>query len=114
MADEGQTRESDKAGFIRIESVTKKFGDFIAVNDVSLQISKGELFALLGGSGCGKTTLLRMLAGFEAPTSGRIFLDGQDMAGVAPYDRPVNTGVPVLRPVSAHDGCAERGVWAQV
>ncbi|MBG1230773.1 ABC transporter ATP-binding protein [Aestuariivirga litoralis] len=76
--------------FISIRSVTKKFADFAAVNDVSLDIGKGELFALLGGSGCGKTTLLRMLAGFEAPTAGQIFIDGQDMAGVPPYERPVN------------------------
>ena len=76
--------------FIRIENVTKKFGSFTAVDNVSLNIRQGELFALLGGSGCGKTTLLRMLAGFEAPTSGRIFIDGQDMSAVAPYDRPVN------------------------
>jgi putrescine transport system ATP-binding protein len=78
------------APFIRIEQVTKKFGDFVAVDSVSIDIVKGELFALLGGSGCGKTTLLRMLAGFETPTSGKIFIDGQDMANVAPYDRPVN------------------------
>lgn len=90
METEEQNTESSKAGFIRIESVTKKFSDFVAVDNVSLDINKGELFALLGGSGCGKTTLLRMLAGFESPTSGRIFIDGQDMAGVAPYDRPVN------------------------
>jgi len=76
--------------FIRIEGVTKAFGTFKAVDNVSLSISKGELFALLGGSGCGKTTLLRMLAGFEMPTEGRIFIDGQDMAGVPAYDRPVN------------------------
>jgi putrescine transport system ATP-binding protein len=76
--------------FIRIENVTKKFGTFTAVDDVSLNIHQAELFALLGGSGCGKTTLLRMLAGFEAPTSGRIIIDGQDMTGVAPYDRPIN------------------------
>ncbi len=76
--------------FIRIENVTKKFGSFTAVDNVSLDIGRGELFALLGGSGCGKTTLLRMLAGFEAPTSGRIMIDGQDMTGVAPFDRPVN------------------------
>ena len=76
--------------YIRIESVTKKFGEFVAVNDVSLSIYQREIFCLLGGSGCGKTTLLRMLAGFESPTSGRIFIDGQDMAGVPPYKRPVN------------------------
>ena len=76
--------------YIRIEKVTKKFGDFVAVSDVSLSIYRGEIFCLLGGSGCGKTTLLRMLAGFEQPTAGRIFIDGQDMAGVPPYKRPVN------------------------
>ncbi len=76
--------------YIRIERVTKKFGDFVAVNDVSLKIYKKELFCLLGGSGCGKTTLLRMLAGFEEPTTGRIFIDGVDMSGIPPYERPVN------------------------
>jgi putrescine transport system ATP-binding protein len=76
--------------YICIERVTKKFGDFVAVNDVSLKIYKQELFCLLGGSGCGKTTLLRMLAGFEQPTSGRILIDGADMAGIPPYERPVN------------------------
>ena len=76
--------------FIRIEGVSKTFGPFVAVKDVSIDIMKGELFALLGGSGCGKTTLLRMLAGFTAPTSGKIFIDGQDMTNVQPYDRPVN------------------------
>jgi putrescine transport system ATP-binding protein len=76
--------------YIRIDDVSKKFGEFVAVNDVSLSIYRGEIFCLLGGSGCGKTTLLRMLAGFETPTEGRIFIDGQDMAGVPPYKRPVN------------------------
>ena len=76
--------------YIRIENVTKKFGDFVAVNDVSLNIYRGEIFCLLGGSGCGKTTLLRMLAGFEQPTSGRIFIDDAPMDNVPPYDRPVN------------------------
>ncbi len=79
-----------KSDFIRIENVSKKFHTFLAVDNVSLSIAKGELFALLGGSGCGKTTLLRMLAGFETPTAGKIFIDGQDMSGVAPYSRPVN------------------------
>ena len=76
--------------YVSIERVTKKFGDFVAVNDVSLKIYQRELFCLLGGSGCGKTTLLRMLAGFEEPTSGRIFIDGVDMTGIPPYERPVN------------------------
>ena len=76
--------------YLRIEGVSKRFGDFVAVDNVSLSIYKGEIFCLLGGSGCGKTTLLRMLAGFETPTSGRILIDGQDMAGIPPYERPVN------------------------
>ncbi len=76
--------------FVSIRNITKKFGDFIAVNDVSLDIYKGEIFCLLGGSGCGKSTLLRMLAGFEMPSSGVIEIDGRSMAGVQPYDRPTN------------------------
>lgn len=76
--------------FVRIQSITKKFDDFVAVDDVSLDIYKGELFCLLGGSGCGKSTLLRMLAGFETPTEGSIEIDGQDMAGIPAYDRPTN------------------------
>jgi putrescine transport system ATP-binding protein len=78
------------APYIRIDDVSKKFGEFVAVDDVSLNIYKGEIFCLLGGSGCGKTTLLRMLAGFETPTGGRIFIDGADMSGVPPYERPCN------------------------
>lgn len=75
---------------IRIENVSKRFGTFHAVKNVSLTIEKCEIFALLGGSGCGKTTLLRMLAGFEDLTEGRIFIDGQDMRGVPPWERPVH------------------------
>jgi putrescine transport system ATP-binding protein len=76
--------------YITFEKVTKRFGDFTAVDDLTLHIFEREFFALLGGSGCGKTTLLRMLAGFDNPTSGRITLDGQDVVGIAPYKRPVN------------------------
>jgi len=76
--------------FLRIEGVSKSFGTFQAVKDVTLTVGKGEIFSLLGGSGCGKTTLLRMLAGFEEPTAGRIFLDGRDLAGVPPWDRPIH------------------------
>ena len=76
--------------FIRIKNVTRRFGDVIAVDDLSLDIEKSELFCLLGASGCGKTTLLRMLAGFETADSGSIEIDGRDMANVPPSDRPVN------------------------
>ena len=75
---------------VRIEGLTKRFGAVTAVDGVDLEIRRGELFALLGGSGCGKTTLLRMLAGFEVPDGGRIVIDGQDMTGVPPHLRPVN------------------------
>jgi putrescine transport system ATP-binding protein len=73
-----------------VEGVTKRFGGFTAVDNVSLDIARGEFFALLGPSGCGKSTLLRMLAGFETPDEGRLLLDGEDIAGVPPYERPVN------------------------
>src|ERR1700732_1427274 len=76
--------------YVEVERVSKSFGDFTAVKDVSLKVYKGEIFCLLGASGCGKTTLLRMLGGFETPSSGRIFIDGEDMTGVPPYERPVN------------------------
>ena len=76
--------------FIKVQSVSKHFGDFTAVDSVDLDIYKGELFCLLGGSGCGKSTLLRMLAGFETPSSGSIIIDGANMNHVPPYERPVN------------------------
>jgi putrescine transport system ATP-binding protein len=78
------------SAYVRISHVSKKFGDFVAVDDVSLDIRRGEIFCLLGGSGSGKTTLLRMLAGFERPSSGAIYIDGVDMATIPPYERPVN------------------------
>ncbi len=82
--------DPDAEPFIRLQGVTKKFGPFTAVDNVDLQIYKGELFSLLGASGCGKTTLLRMLAGFEMPTSGTLYIDGVDMTEVPAYERPVN------------------------
>jgi putrescine transport system ATP-binding protein len=75
---------------IRIENVSKNFGSFTAVNNVSLDIFEREFFALLGPSGCGKTTLMRMLAGFETPSAGSISIAGQDLAGIPPHKRPVN------------------------
>ncbi|SDU32012.1 ABC transporter ATP-binding protein [Halopseudomonas salegens] len=83
----------EKAGaveFVRIEGVSKQFDDALAVDDVNLSINRGEIFALLGGSGSGKSTLLRMLAGFERPSKGRVFLDGQDITDLPPYQRPIN------------------------
>jgi len=82
--------ENADAAYLRIQNVVKDFSGVKAVNDVSIDIAKGEIFALLGSSGCGKTTLLRMLAGFEVPTSGRIVLNGQDLAALPPYSRPIN------------------------
>ncbi len=76
--------------FLQIKNLVKDFDGHLAVDDVSIDIAKGEVFALLGSSGCGKTTLLRMLAGFETPTSGSITLDGHDLAGLPPYARPLN------------------------
>ena len=76
--------------FLQVREVVKDFGVVRAVDSVSLDIARGEIFGLLGSSGCGKTTLLRMLAGFETPTSGQIILNGQDIVGLAPYERPIN------------------------
>lgn len=82
--------DPDAQPFIKVRGITKKFGEFVAVNAVDLDIYRGELFCLLGGSGCGKSTLLRMLAGFEKPTSGTLFIDGVDMSNVPAYERPTN------------------------
>src|SRR3954451_21943541 len=75
---------------VTFDNVTKRFGDFTAVDGLTLDIFAREFSALLGPSGCGKTTLLRMLAGFEQPDAGRVVLEGEDLAGVPPYRRPVN------------------------
>ena len=83
----GGVNEAD----IKLVDVTKRFGDLVAVDGISLDIDKGEFFSLLGPSGCGKTTTLRMIGGFERPDSGRIELDGADVAGLPPYRRNVNT-----------------------
>ena len=86
------TPDPASKAFVQVRDVVKDFGGggSLAVNHVSVDIVKGEIFALLGSSGCGKTTLLRMLAGFETPTSGSLFLDGQVLAGLPPYLRPIN------------------------
>jgi spermidine/putrescine transport system ATP-binding protein len=76
---------------VRLAGITKRFGDFVAVDDLNLDIYEGEFFSLLGPSGCGKTTTLRMIAGFEEPTQGGISVAGEEVQGVPPYRRPVNT-----------------------
>jgi spermidine/putrescine transport system ATP-binding protein len=76
---------------IRFESVTKRFGSTVAVNDLTLSVRRGEFFSLLGPSGCGKTTTLRMVAGFEQPTEGSVYLEGSPVDDVPPYSRNVNT-----------------------
>jgi putrescine transport system ATP-binding protein len=85
-----QPAAAARDAFLRVEKLTKKFGEVAAVDDVSIAIPKGEIFALLGSSGCGKSTLLRMLAGFETPTSGQIYLEGQEISQLKPYERPIN------------------------
>ena len=76
---------------VELREVTKRFGDFTAVDDLSLEIGEGEFFTLLGPSGCGKTTTLRMIAGFEEASDGHVLIDGADVAGLPPYRRPTNT-----------------------
>lgn len=77
--------------FVRFENVSRRYGDVLAVDGVSVSVRKGEFFSLLGPSGCGKTTLLRMLAGFERPDTGRVLLGGEDITGLPPHRRKVNT-----------------------
>src|SRR5690348_12119160 len=80
-----------KPADVRLVDVTKRFDEVVAVDNLSLEIARGSFFALLGPSGCGKTTTLRMIGGFEAPTSGRIFLGDREVEGLPPYRRDVNT-----------------------
>jgi spermidine/putrescine transport system ATP-binding protein len=84
-------RDVERAVAVELSEVTKRFGEFVAVDDLSLDIYEGEFFSLLGPSGCGKTTTLRMIAGFEEPTEGGISVGGDPMRRVPPYRRPVNT-----------------------
>lgn len=86
----GGTPNRNNRPFLEIRGVTKKFGDFTAVDRIDLEIQENEIFCLLGGSGCGKTTLLRVIAGLETPTEGRIIIDGVDVTDLPPYERPMN------------------------
>jgi putative spermidine/putrescine transport system ATP-binding protein len=90
-AGEGVGESATPSAAISVQSVTKRFGSVVAVDDVSLDIGAGEFFSLLGPSGSGKTTMLRMIAGFEQPTGGHIMLDGIDVTRRPPFDRDVNT-----------------------
>jgi spermidine/putrescine transport system ATP-binding protein len=80
-----------EAPSVVLRDVTKRFGDFTAVDDISLELGRGEFFTLLGPSGCGKTTTLRMIAGFEQPTVGEVVIEGENVAGTPPHKRPTNT-----------------------
>ena len=82
---------SPGGGAVTLEKLEKRFDDEVAVDGIDLHIESGEFFALLGPSGCGKTTTLRMIGGFERPTSGRVLIDGQDVSDIPPEKRPVNT-----------------------
>ena len=87
----GVEGDASRSVAVALSGVTKRFGEFVAVDDLSLDIYEGEFFSLLGPSGCGKTTTLRMIAGFEEPTGGSISVAGEQVQGVPPYRRPVNT-----------------------
>jgi putative spermidine/putrescine transport system ATP-binding protein len=91
VATESPVDVSVGAGDVELVSVTKRFGDVVAVDNADLTVPSGEFFALLGPSGSGKTTCLRLIAGFERPTSGTVRLAGRDVTDVSPFDRPVNT-----------------------
>ena len=91
MAETGPTPQDTPDSDIRLEGVTKRFAETLAVDDLSLEIPRGSFFAMLGPSGCGKTTTLRMVGGFEDPTAGRVFLGGIDVTDHPPFRRDVNT-----------------------
>ena len=91
MVDTGKGLRADSGKDLRLEGVTKRFGDFVAVDDLTLRVAHGSFFALLGPSGCGKTTTLRMVAGLEEPTAGSVLIGDEDVTYLRPYKRPVNT-----------------------
>ena len=97
---------------IRLDRVSKRFADFVAVEAADFDIAEGEFFSMLGPSGCGKTTTLRMIAGFEQPTSGRILLHGEDVSRDAAAQAGRQHRVPELRPVPPHDRVRQRRVRA--
>ena len=93
---------------LELKKIKKSFSkDETVLKEISLSIGKGEFITLLGSSGCGKTTTLRIIAGLETPDSGQVFLDGKDVTDLAPEARDVNTVFRELRPVSAYDRCRQ-------
>src|SRR5881392_2330192 len=91
MADQDPMPQDSPDSDIRLEGVTKRFAETLAVDDLTLEIERGSFFAMLGPSGCGKTTTLRMIGGFEDPTAGRVFLGGADVTDHPQFRREVNT-----------------------
>ena len=91
MAEPKAGNGSSERASVELRSVTKRFGEVTAVDDLSLEVGRGEFFTLLGPSGCGKTTTLRMIAGFEEPTEGAVLIEGSDVVGLPPHKRPTNT-----------------------
>ena len=91
MGVESRAEVRGTTGDLRLEDLTKRFGDFVAVDSLNLTVPRGSFFALLGPSGCGKTTTLRMVAGLEDPTAGRVLIGEEDVTDLRPYRRPVNT-----------------------
>src|SRR5213076_3601182 len=86
-----EARSSEKPADVRLEGITKRFDEVVAVDDISLEVPPGSFFALLGPSGCGKTTTLRMIGGFEEPTGGKIYLGEREVSALPSYKRDVNT-----------------------
>ena len=84
-------KDNTKEYIIQLQGITKQYGNKTVVNDINLNIEKGQFVTFLGPSGCGKTTTLRMIAGFEIPTQGKVLFDGKDIANLPPHKRPVNT-----------------------
>ena len=99
---------SNERGSVELENVMKRFGATVAVDHLIFEVLAGEFLSLLGPAGCGKTTTLRMLAGFEQPDAGFIRISGEYVQGVPPYQARRQHGLPALRPVPAHDRRRER------
>ena len=89
---------------LELQGLTKRFGEFTAVESMNLKAAEGEMIALLGGSGCGKTTTLRMIAGFTEPTAGQILVDGKNVSTIPPLPPQYRHFLPELRAVPPHDG----------